>query len=56
MDQFKSMRAFLDDVSKKIGLKINAKKLYTLKGKLIQSMEQINDNKVFICFIMIFKI
>ncbi|EFO14655.1 hypothetical protein LOAG_13862, partial [Loa loa] len=54
MDQFKNMQTFLDFISEKIGLTNSAKKLYTLNGDLIKSMEQIVNDKGYVATTDIF--
>lgn len=44
--QINSVQAFLDIITEKIGLINGAKKLYTLNGELIKSMEQLQNDKV----------
>ncbi|MCP9261208.1 hypothetical protein DINM_004594 [Dirofilaria immitis] len=54
MDQFKNMQTFLDVINEKIDLTNGANKLYTLSGELIQSMDEIDDDKEYVAAANIF--
>ncbi|VDK82719.1 unnamed protein product, partial [Onchocerca ochengi] len=53
-DQLKNMQAILDVINEKIDVKHGAKKLYTTSGQLIQSLDEINDNKEYVAATTIF--
>uniref|UniRef100_A0A915Q557 Doublecortin domain-containing protein n=1 Tax=Setaria digitata TaxID=48799 RepID=A0A915Q557_9BILA len=53
-DQFESVQAFLDSIKEKIDFKQTAGKLYTLSGKLIQSMDELEDSKEYVAALNIF--
>ncbi|KAK6103561.1 Doublecortin family protein [Brugia pahangi] len=54
-DQFKNMQELLNIINEKIGLTNGAKKLYTLNGELIQSVEQIISDKEYVAATNVFK-
>ncbi|VDK28850.1 unnamed protein product, partial [Gongylonema pulchrum] len=52
--QISSVQAFLDVINEKIGLTHGAKKLYTLNGELIKSMEQIRHDNEYVASANVF--
>uniref|UniRef100_A0A9J2PEE6 Doublecortin domain-containing protein n=1 Tax=Ascaris lumbricoides TaxID=6252 RepID=A0A9J2PEE6_ASCLU len=51
---FKGLKAFLDVINERIGLTYGAKRLYTLSGQLVKTMDEIENDKEYVAATNVF--